>query len=136
MITETMGVEQVDMRYTQPEAAPILPRTAGEMELDNLPAIETSTARVDGQDFASNLVKQNESGADETRLNMEKKLLWEGIRRQLKLKRKLWNGVRDGTMVKKEFLINSFRRRLYSYRLLQVKRSIHTRKYESTLRRE
>ena len=87
MITETMGVEQVDMRYTQPEAAPTLPRTTGELELDNLPAIETSTARVDGQDFASNLVKQNESGADETRLNMEKKLLWEGIRWQLKLEK-------------------------------------------------
>ena len=62
-------------------------RTTGKMELDNLPAIETSTARVDGQEFASNLVKQNESGADETRLNMEKKLLWEGIRRQLKVEK-------------------------------------------------
>ena len=62
MITETMGVEQVDMRYTQPEAAPTLPRTTGELELDNLPAIETSTARVDGQVFASNLGRQMSPG--------------------------------------------------------------------------
>ena len=57
------------------------------MELDNLSAIGAITGRMDGQEIESNVVKENDAEGEGTKLNMEEKLLWEGIRREIKVEK-------------------------------------------------
>ena len=87
LMSETMKIEQIDIRRTYPKSVAKQTRTTGEMELDNLSAIGATTGRMDGQEIESNVVKENDAEGEGTKLNMEEKLLWEGIRREIKVEK-------------------------------------------------
>ena len=118
-MTGTMWPEKIKIRATHLGAVPIVTRSTAEMALNYLSDIRTSKGKVDDQEKASNVVKENESERDKERLNMEMKLGGRESGEKLKFQWKLWKEVEDRNTVKKQILIDSCPTQLNMYRLHQ-----------------
>ena len=85
IVEELCGTTNIPAKVQDTEfakASRILPRTC-QMELDDLPSVGKSE-RVEDEVKACKEANETEAAEDETKLNMEKKLLWEGIRQKIR----------------------------------------------------